>query len=65
MTAKQIFDSLSDARSIISTVRGKTYCGAAPIADGKLIRVSYYLDNQLAEAEREVWRDAGLLEVEV
>ena len=65
MTAQHIFDSLGDARSIINTARGETYLGACPLADAKLIRVGRYLEKQLEEAEREIWRYAGLLEVEV
>jgi hypothetical protein len=65
MTAQHIFDSLGDARSIINRARGKTYLGASPLADSKLIRVGHYLEKQLEDAEREIWRDAGLLEVEI
>ena len=63
MTAQDNLRDLVEARRKIVSIRGEVQF-SYPLADAKLIRVCNYLSSQANEAERLVWEEAGLLEVE-
>lgn len=64
MTSEQKIAGLLSAKTKIGLIRARHTQFDLPLADAKLVRINHYISEQVAELEAEVWREAGLTEVQ-